>query len=62
MIDLVTHLIAFAVGVLSAGSYAGFMISKRQAPGTVSRDFAAPGMPYAGIIDAEIIETAVRGD
>ncbi|MFU0503618.1 hypothetical protein [Pseudaminobacter sp. NGMCC 1.201702] len=62
MLTVITHLIAFAVGVLCVGSYAGFKISKRQAPGTVSRDFAAPGMPYAGIIDAEVIETAVRGD
>lgn len=31
MMDLVTHLIAFAVGVLCAGAYAGFMVGKAQA-------------------------------
>lgn len=61
MIDFITHLIAFAVGALCAGSYAGFKIGKRQAPGTVSRDFSWPGHPMR-IIDAEVIETAVRGD
>lgn len=38
MIDLITHLIAFAVGCLTAGAYAGFKISQRQ---TARRDFAA---------------------
>lgn len=51
-------LIAFGAGWTGSR----IAIRQRQAPGTVSRDFSAPGMPFAGIIDAEVIDAAVRGD
>lgn len=46
---------AFLAGISIGQRRAGDAIRKRQAPNTISRNFASPGMPYAGIIEAEVI-------
>ncbi|PSJ60778.1 hypothetical protein [Pseudaminobacter soli (ex Li et al. 2025)] len=58
MLWLLSLIVAFGAGW--AGSR--YRVRKAQAPGAVSRDMSAPWMPFAGIIDAEVIDAAVRGD